>query len=50
MKQDEKKVLTATTVSKPDQHAPEKQTSGDKNFDNAIDKMLKKPNYTTPSK
>lgn len=29
---------------------PPKESSGDKTFDEAIDKLLKKPAYTAPSK
>ncbi len=35
---------------KPEHVVPPKQTSGDKSFDEAIDKLLKKPVYVTPVK
>lgn len=51
MKTDDKKDLAGHAVAKPEQHAAQtKQTSGDKNFDNAIDRMLKKPVYQAPAK
>ncbi|WP_259071930.1 hypothetical protein HDF24_04155 [Mucilaginibacter sp. X4EP1] len=37
-------------VHKPEQTPPPKQSSGDKSFDDAIDRMLKKPVYTAPTK
>lgn len=43
-----KQVATNQPVNKPD-HG-KKETSGDKAFDDAIDRMLKKPVYTAPSK
>lgn len=38
-------------VGKPEHVVPDKkESSGDKIFDNAIDKMLKKPVYQAPAK
>ncbi len=49
MKEETKKVLAGNNVAKPE-HPPVKQSSGDKHFDDAIDKMLKKPVYIAPGK
>jgi len=45
-----KKEMASGSVRKPEQTNPPKQTSGDKSFDDAIDRMLKKPVYTAPVK
>jgi hypothetical protein len=50
MKSTDKKELSQAPAPKTEQHTASKQTSGDKSFDNAIDKMLKKPVYHTPAK
>ncbi|MBE9583392.1 hypothetical protein IM792_02940 [Mucilaginibacter sp. JRF] len=46
MKKTKKKVVSPTQVQQP----PVKQTSGDKAFDDAIDRMLKVRPQPTPSK
>ena len=50
MKSTTKKDMAGHTAAKPEQQTQPKQSSGDKNFDNAIDRMLKKPVYITPAK
>lgn len=49
MKTEDKKAEVICTPVKTEQ-ADKKQTSGDKNFDEAIDKMLKKPAYNPTNK
>ncbi len=49
MKSENKKQV-APAVGKPEHIQPKKETSGDKQFDDAIDKMLKKPVYIAPEK
>lgn len=49
MKSEDKKETTPA-VGKPQTIQTKKETSGDKQFDNAIDKMLKKPVYIAPAK
>lgn len=52
MKAADKKEVACAPVQKPEQSTPQhtKQTSGDKSFDDAIDRMLKKPVYQAPAK
>jgi hypothetical protein len=51
MKPADKKTGDNPTVVKPEQVAANsKQSSGDKAFDEAIDRLLKKPHYQTSSK
>jgi len=52
MKPADKKEQGFTPVPKNDAPAVQqaKQTSGDKQFDDAIDRMLKKPVYVVPAK
>jgi len=50
MKETSKNEQATAGVRKPEQTNPPKQTSGDKSFDDAIDRMLKKPVYTAPAK
>jgi len=49
MKPQEKK-QTASAGRPASTQEPKKQSSGDKNFDAEIDKLLKKPVYLTPAK
>lgn len=49
MKATDKK-QASNSVAKPEQHTPPKQSSGDKQFDDAIDRMLKKPVYQATNK
>jgi hypothetical protein len=50
MDQPDKKNLSCAPMPKKDKTEPTKQTSGDKQFDEAIDKLLKKPQFVTPTK
>ena len=51
MKPADKKNEVSRPVAKPEQAAPDsKQSSGDKAFDEAIDRLLKKPHYQASSK
>lgn len=50
MKEADKKDVACAPAAKPHQTPPPKQSSGDKTFDDAIDRMLKKPVYVAPSK
>ena len=51
MKPAEKKDLACAPAPKPEQSSVHtKQTSGDKAFDEAIDRMLKKPAVFAPAK
>jgi len=50
MKETSKNQQAAAGVRKPEQITPPKQTSGDKSFDDAIDRILKKPSYQAPVK
>jgi hypothetical protein len=49
MKSDKKEAVSAP-APKPEQTPVPKQSSGDKSFDDAIDRMLKKPVYVAPVK
>lgn len=49
MKSTDKKEA-APTVGKPETIQTKKEISGDKQFDDAIDRMLKKPVYVAPTK
>ena len=48
--QDNKQLSQATTPKTDQKPAPVKQTSGDKAFDDAIDRLLKKPVQLVPAK
>jgi hypothetical protein len=50
MKTGDKRELAAQPAPKPEHTPPPKQSSGDKQFDEAIDRLLKKPAYILPAK
>jgi hypothetical protein len=50
MKPADKKDMACAPAPKSEQTQPPKQSSGDKSFDEAIDRMLKKPVYIAPAK